>query len=133
MADRQIDPARLQGEALRRWYLRSPEDLEQERQVAAAKRHRNFFGDPGADPDPGFNQSRVVRQRDIGSDYGRSNESPADDIDEGFNRVPAGQERWRGQRAGQGQLQELNWAPNASADDGGSGPRIGQPRRRRIH
>ena len=31
MAYGQIDPARLQGEALRRWYLRSPAEVEEER------------------------------------------------------------------------------------------------------
>jgi hypothetical protein len=44
MADRQIDPARLQGEALRQWYLRSPEDLEREREAADAQRYEDFFG-----------------------------------------------------------------------------------------
>lgn len=42
MPERQIDPARLEGEALRRWYLRSPQDIEQERQAVAAQRHDGF-------------------------------------------------------------------------------------------
>ena len=50
MAFSQIDPARLQGEALRRWYLRSPADIEEERRSAAAKRYDAFFagGHPAA-------------------------------------------------------------------------------------
>lgn len=34
----------LQGEALRRWYLRSPDDIEQERQNARTLRYQAFFG-----------------------------------------------------------------------------------------
>jgi hypothetical protein len=47
MAYGQIDPARLAGEALTRWYLRSPADVERERQAAAAQNYHDFFG--GAD------------------------------------------------------------------------------------
>lgn len=43
MAERQIDPARLEGERLRRWYLRSPDEIERERQAAAEQRHASFF------------------------------------------------------------------------------------------
>jgi len=43
MAYSQIDPARLDGDALTRWYLRSPADIEQERQAAAAQAYDNFF------------------------------------------------------------------------------------------
>lgn len=43
MAYGQIDPARLEGEALRRWYLRSPADIEEERRSAAAQRYDQFF------------------------------------------------------------------------------------------
>ena len=49
MAFGQIDPARLDGDALRGWYLRTPADIEQERQQAAAQRYRDFFG--SSDPD----------------------------------------------------------------------------------
>jgi len=44
MAYGQIDPAHLSGEALRRWYQRSPADVEKERQAAAAQRYASFFG-----------------------------------------------------------------------------------------
>lgn len=43
MAYGQIDPARLDGDALTRWYLRSPADIEQERQASAAQAYDNFF------------------------------------------------------------------------------------------
>ena len=44
MAYSQIDPARLEGDALTRWYLRSPAEVEQERQAAAAQKYDDFFG-----------------------------------------------------------------------------------------
>lgn len=43
MAYGQIDSARLEGDALRRWYLRSPADIEEERRSAAAQRYDQFF------------------------------------------------------------------------------------------
>jgi hypothetical protein len=43
MAFGQIDPARLEGDALRRWYLRSPADIEQERRQAATHAYDSFF------------------------------------------------------------------------------------------
>ena len=44
MAYGQIDPARLHGEALRRWYERSSAEVEQEREATAALEHEMFFG-----------------------------------------------------------------------------------------
>lgn len=43
MAERQLDPARLEGEQLRRWYLRSPDEVERERQAVIEQRSANFF------------------------------------------------------------------------------------------
>jgi len=44
MVDGQIDPARLEGEALRRWYARPPREIEDGRQRAAAYAYDGFFG-----------------------------------------------------------------------------------------
>ena len=44
MAGSQVDPSRLQGEALRKWYLRSPAEIERERQATAERRYNEFFG-----------------------------------------------------------------------------------------
>jgi len=44
MAYGQIDPARLSGQSLARWYLRSPADVEHGRQTAASQRYADFFG-----------------------------------------------------------------------------------------
>lgn len=43
MAFNQLNPALLQGEDLRRWYQRSPQEIEEERQAAAAARYQAFF------------------------------------------------------------------------------------------
>lgn len=48
MAFSPVDPASLQGEALSRWYLRSPDEIEQERQAAQAQKYDAFFG--GTEP-----------------------------------------------------------------------------------
>jgi len=44
MAESQVDPARLQGEALRRWYVRSPAEIEEERRAATQRRYEGYFG-----------------------------------------------------------------------------------------
>lgn len=44
MAFSQVDPSRLQGDDLRRWHLRIPAEIEQERQGAQAQRYNAFFG-----------------------------------------------------------------------------------------
>jgi len=52
MAFGQIDPARLEGDALTRWYLRSPADIEEERRQAASRAYDAFFSQP-EDTQPG--------------------------------------------------------------------------------
>jgi hypothetical protein len=39
----QVDPARLSGDALRRWYLRSPDEIAQERSAASTRAYDRFF------------------------------------------------------------------------------------------
>lgn len=46
MAYGQIDPARLDGDALTRWYLRSPADIEEEKRQAASRAYDAFFSQP---------------------------------------------------------------------------------------
>jgi len=38
-----VDPSRLEGEDLNRWYLRTPDELEAERQATETQRRRDFF------------------------------------------------------------------------------------------
>lgn len=100
MAERQIDPSRLQGEALKRWYLRSPQNLEQERQAAAAQRYDGFFRTaPGADIDPGISRRPVSPARDVDPGIGLNPGRPGIDIDAGISWVPTGPNRWRKQQA----------------------------------
>jgi hypothetical protein len=47
-----VDPADLKGDELTNWYLRSPDEIEQQRQAAAQRRYDDFFG-PGASPKNG--------------------------------------------------------------------------------
>jgi hypothetical protein len=42
MGERPIDPARLKGAELERWYRRSPEEVEAERRAAEQRKHGAF-------------------------------------------------------------------------------------------
>jgi hypothetical protein len=50
MAFGHIDPARLEGDALTRWYLRSPADIEEEKRQRAEQAYNAFFGQSGETP-----------------------------------------------------------------------------------
>jgi hypothetical protein len=63
MAYGQIDPARLDGEALTRWYLRSSSDIERERLAVAAQSYDDFFAGNSAlsqTPDQGSQSADAV-------------------------------------------------------------------------
>jgi hypothetical protein len=45
MSKRAIDPARLEGEALDRWYRRTPDEIAEEHRMAEQDRHDEFFGE----------------------------------------------------------------------------------------
>lgn len=96
MPDEQIDPGSLQGDALTQWYLRSPADIEDERQAAAARRYQEFFGTyPGGDPDPGFDRELEAPAQDVDPGFSRGFGAAGTDVDPGFNWVQAGPNRWR--------------------------------------
>ena len=84
MAFSPVDPSSLQGEALSRWYLRSPDEIEQERQAAQAQKYDAFF--TGTDPadSPTTLPTRA---------YQGSSATAGD----GLNWVANGVNRWRGQ------------------------------------
>jgi hypothetical protein len=66
VTDSWTDPASLQGDALTQWYLRSPADVERQRQAGAAQRYQDFFhGGPGNDPDPGFRCEVPASSQDV--------------------------------------------------------------------
>ena len=95
MAVDQIDPGTLEGDNLRRWYMRSPADLEQERQDAASQRYQDFFGHTGRNPDPGFDRGLQVDGPDIDPGFSRDFAAPTNDIAPGFTWIPAGPNRLR--------------------------------------
>jgi hypothetical protein len=47
MAQSQVDPARLEGEALKHWYVRPTSEIEEEREQVAAARRLAFFSPDG--------------------------------------------------------------------------------------
>jgi hypothetical protein len=49
MPDGQVDPARLKGDALRRWYLRTSEEVQKERQAADSVRYGSLYAPPPDD------------------------------------------------------------------------------------
>lgn len=68
MAFGQIDPARLDGDALKRWYLRSPADLEEERQRAASHAYNAFFSQPDEDQPDSNPRATSVQSTGVPSD-----------------------------------------------------------------
>jgi hypothetical protein len=97
--DGSIDVGSLEGDALTRWYLRSPADIEQERQAAAAKRYPDFFyGASGTGPDPGFAREIPSMDHDVDPGFAVSLPSTSRDIDPGFTWVPVGPNRLRSVR-----------------------------------
>jgi hypothetical protein len=96
VTDSWTDPASLQGDALTQWYLRSPADVERERQAAAAQRYQDFFhGGSGNDPDPGFGREVPASSRGIDPGFAITAPASSQDIDPGFTWIPAGPNRWR--------------------------------------
>ena len=84
MAYGQIDPARLQGDALRRWYVRSPAEIEDERRKKAASAYDSFFSQPTTSP---TSQEDPQQQDETSGDHLWSSWRQLDDG------------RWRGKRA----------------------------------
>jgi hypothetical protein len=71
-------PGSLEGDALSRWYLRSPSDIERERQATAAGRYQDFFyGTSGSDPDPGFGIGAPTIDRDVDPEFAAPLQPPA--------------------------------------------------------
>lgn len=74
----EISPADLDGEALRRWYQRSPEEIERERKAAAEAASRAYFGGQSFAPAPlKLDMAQELRRRKQGAYDGfpGSNES----------------------------------------------------------
>lgn len=140
MPDSPIDPASLEGDALTRWYLRSPADIEQERQAATAQRYQGFFGNHRGEPDPGFDRGIGTPDHDVDPRFSRGFTAPTRDVDPGFSWVPAGPNRWRAEMASPGDLPDGNVPVQmpildrglAGPGDGAELQEIGNPHNRRL-
>ena len=95
MPVRQIDPERLEGEALRRWYLRSPEEIERQRQAKAEVEHNAFFGGLRPAWAPSVGAALQLPQQALGGLVGADVRSLGNDVDPAFTWRPAGADRWR--------------------------------------
>lgn len=93
MAFGQIDPARLDGEALKRWFLRSPSQIEEERRGTTTRAYDAFISQPD-----GSQQTDNGTFTDIGETT--------------WSR--AGSNRWRGQRSSTEQRQSDESSPISS-------------------
>ena len=91
MPDGSIDVGSLEGDALARWYLRSPADIEQEREDAAAKRYQTFFyGPSGANPDAVTARDAPAADRGVDHNLAEPLPSTSHDVDPGFTWAQAG-------------------------------------------
>lgn len=84
MAWREVNPAELEGDALRRWYLRSSEEIERRRQAKAGAEHVAFFGNPPQSPQKAHAAPGRAGARLAGTD-----------VEPGFAWRPVGPGRWR--------------------------------------
>ena len=141
MSEAWTDPGSLEGDALTQRYLRSPADIERERQAAAARRYQDFFyggatADPGSgggvaassqDIDPGF--SIPGPSKDI--DPGFAVPAPSGDIDPGFTWVQVGPNRWRSVRTDEQSaspsLPATSFDDNAAPTDGALRSNVSYP------
>jgi len=119
-----IDPGSLEGDALRQWYLRSPADVERERQEAAARRYQDFFYGDAANPDLGFDREIPASSQNIDPRFAMPAPASPEDIDPGFAWLAAGPNRWRSARVAPDGQPTGSSSPLTSFDDGAS-PRVG--------
>ncbi len=116
MADDWGDPGSLEGDELRRWYLRSPTEIDQARQSAADRQFQNFFyGPSGADPEAGAEPNEGAADGDIDPALGGSLPT-SQDMDSGIAWTPVAPNRWRGMKvAGDTQSSDLDDASLAKS------------------
>jgi hypothetical protein len=141
MPDSPVDPASLEGDALARWYQRSPWEVEQERQTSSAQRYDDFFGGgSGTDPELGLSSGFDQPSQDVDPGFARDSEAATRDIDPGFTWAPAGPNRWRAETASQGDWPDGNVPAQmpildrglAGPHDGAELQEVGNPHNRRL-
>src|SRR5689334_1574479 len=104
MAFGQIDPARLEGDALRQWYLRSPDEIEDERRQATARAHDAFFSQPDDPQSDGVPEPASTPAATLGT-------SDPDEADLVWRQI--GPNRFRSERASSPSM------PPSNMDSGG--------------
>lgn len=68
MANGPVDPASLEGEALMRWYRRTPQEIEDERRQAAADAYNRFFYPTQSDPALNSDATATDNQASLAAD-----------------------------------------------------------------
>lgn len=81
MTPGQVDPARLQGDALRRWYLRPPAEIEAERAATAGRAYDAFFSQPGSSALSDFGNTARSATASAPNEFGTAGNTPAAGID----------------------------------------------------
>lgn len=119
MPDGSIDVGSLVGDALAKWYLRSPAEIEQERRHAAARHYQDFFyGTTGEDPHPESARRALAVDHDADSVASVAPLSSASqDLDPGFSWAQVGPSRFRGVRLTSNDRSGEPSLPGASYDD----------------
>ncbi len=72
MADGRTDPARLKGAALTRWYSRTPQEIQEEKDAAEQRKHEAFavsIREAAREPDDGGLQSPIDLAKDALHDF----------------------------------------------------------------
>ena len=85
MAWREVNPAELEGEELRRWYLRSPEEIERQRQATAEVEYRAFFGGLRPAGTLSFCTAPQSSRQVLGTPVGANVRSSGNDVVPAFN------------------------------------------------
>ena len=80
----QVDPARLQGDALRRWYLRTPAEIEGERAAAAERAYNTFFSQPSSRAPSDFGNTARSATAPAQNDLGTLGTTPAAGLDQQY-------------------------------------------------
>lgn len=77
---RQDNPAELMRDALHRWYMRSPEEIEAARQTAAEARYAEFFGTTPSTETPGGAAMAAKPFQHLPNDPRRGLNTPAKEV-----------------------------------------------------
>jgi len=89
------DPSQLGGEALQRWYLRSPQDVENERRLRFQRRYEDFFESSAESVDPTNPRDKPTAGAELPTGSGWLRRDP--DAEPSWDQVSPN--RWRAVRS----------------------------------